>query len=123
MLEAPLIVGIIFFSLVAIIKTITEAITRRKLIEKGGVDERTRRVLLGQAELGTLANIKWGMILVGIGVASMMSEWLPYRWSDEAAIGLAFIFAGLGFLIYYPLAQKRLREIEERGSSTGSPNA
>ncbi len=123
MLEAPLIVGIIFFSLVAIIKTITEAMTRRKLIEKGGLDERTRRVLLGQAELGTLANIKWGMILVGIGLAAMMSEWLPYRWSDEAGIGLAFIFAGLGFLIYYPLAQKRLREIERRDSGTSSPTA
>jgi membrane protein implicated in regulation of membrane protease activity len=123
MLEAPLIVGIIFFSIVAVVKIVADANTRRKLMEKGGIDEQTRRVLIGQTELSALSNIKWGMVLVGIGVAAMVSEWLPYYWSDEGAIGLAFILAGLGFLIYYPIAQKRLKEIERREQVSGRPQA
>jgi len=46
----------------------------------------------------------------------MISWWLPDYFSEEGAVGLVFIFGGLGFLIYYPLAQKRLKEIERRDS-------
>lgn len=112
--EPVLILCVIFFSIVAIVKIVSENRTRQKMIEKGGLDDKSRRILIGQAELSTLSNIKWGMILVGIGVASMVSFWLPDYCSEEGAIGLIFIFAGLGFLIYYPLAQRRLKEIERR---------
>ncbi len=114
MLEAPLIVGIIFFSIVAIVKIVSDHSARRNLIARGEVDEKTRRILLGHAELAALSNVKWGMILVGVGIASLMSYWMPDYCSEEGALGLVFIFAGLGFLIYYPLAQKRLKEIQSR---------
>ena len=107
-----LIVGIVFLSVVAVIKIITDSITRRKLIEREAGDNRTSHFLMGHPEHSALSNLKWGMVLVGIGLAALLSHWLPYHWSEEGAIGLIFVFAGLGFLIYYPIARKRLREIE-----------
>ncbi len=122
-MEAPLIVGIVFFSVVTIVKIVVDSSTRRRMLETGNLDDRTKRLMMSQAELSTLSNLKWGMILIGIGLAALLSQLMPYRFSDEGAIGLVFLFAGLGFLIYYPIAQKRLREIEQRNDSSSSPAA
>lgn len=119
-MEAPLIVGIVFISIVTIVKIVVDSSTRRRMLETGNLDDRTKRLMMNQVELSTLSNLKWGMILIGIGVAAMASEIWPYYLSDEGAIGLVFLFAGLGFLIYYPIAQKRLREIERRDNEPGS---
>ncbi len=115
-MEAPLIVGIIFFSVVAIVKIAADAATRRRLIERGEADDKIRALAMGYSELSTLNNLKWGMVLVGVGLASLISYWMPEYLSEEGAIGLIFIFAGLGFLIYYPLAQRRLKETQQRHS-------
>jgi len=122
-MEAPLIVGIVFFSIVTIVKIVVDSSTRRRMLETGTLDDRMKRLLLSQAELSTLSNIKWGMILIGIGLAALLSQLLPYWFSDEGAIGLVFLFAGLGFLIYYPIAQKRLKEIERRNGDPIPPTA
>jgi len=118
-MEAPLIVGIVFFSVVTIVKIIVDSNTRRRMLETGNLDDRTKRLMMNQAELSTLSNLKWGMILIGIGLAALLSELMPYWLSDEGAIGLVFLFAGLGFLIYYPIAQKRLKEIDRRNDDPG----
>lgn len=116
-----LVVGIIFASVVAIVKTVADANMRRHLIERGEINDKTRMLIAGHAELRSLNSLKWGMVLVGIGVAWLVANWWPYYWSDEGAVGLMFILAGAGFLIYYPMAQKRLRQIEEREKqNTGS---
>jgi len=113
-MEAPLIVGIVFFSIVTVVKLLVDSSTRRRMLETGALDDRMKRLLMNQAELSTLSNLKWGMILIGIGLAALASEVWPYYLSDEGALGLVFLFAGLGFLIYYPIAQHRLKKLEER---------
>jgi hypothetical protein len=112
-MEAALIVGIIFFSMVAVVKIISDTVTRRKLIDKGLADERIGQVF-GVSEIATLANLKWGMVLVGVGLAAFISQYLPYYLEEEGAIGLMLIFAGIAFLIYFPIAQRRLRQAERR---------
>ena len=119
-MEAPLIVGIVFISIVTIVKIVVDSSTRRRMLETGNLDDRTKRLMMNQAELSTLSNLKWGMILIGIGAAALASEIWPYYLSDEGAIGLVFLFAGFGFLIYYPITQKRLKEIERRGDEPGT---
>lgn len=112
--EAILIVGIVFGTIYSLARLVAETSTRRKLIEKGLVDERVKQIFSSSSELSILNNLKWGMVLVGIGSGFVAYQYLDFRWHGEAAIGIMFIMAGLGFLIYYPIAQKRLREIEER---------
>ena len=112
MWEAPLIVGVIFLSIVAVVKIISDTLTRRRLIDKGLVDDRVRH-LFGPSELSALSNLKWGMVLVAIGLAALLGQFLPYRWSDEGTLGLIFLFAGIAFLIYFPLAHSRMKQIEK----------
>jgi membrane protein implicated in regulation of membrane protease activity len=114
MWEAPLIVGVVFFSVVAVVKIVAESRTRNRLIERGMVDERVRDMLAPDREMAALSSLKWGMVLVGIGLAALLSQLFPYYMDSEVAFGLMFIFAGIAFLIYYPIAGKRLKKIEEK---------
>lgn len=112
--ESIIIVPVLFLSIVWIVKIVSENKTRQKLIDKGVVDEKIKDLFANQAELSVLANLKWGMILIGLGLAFFVYQFLDYRWHSEGILGLMFILSGAGFLIYYPIAQNRLREIERR---------
>ena len=118
-MEEALIVGIVFFSIVTVIKIIADAATMRKLIEKGGSDLNIKPIL-GTFGFNTLANLKWGMVLIAVGIAALIGQFLPYRWSDEGTFGLMLICAGAAFLIYFPIAQKRLKELERRQDQSTS---
>jgi len=97
-----------FIALAAIIKWGMDNKTRRLLIEKGMVDEKVK-FLYGEHDR-SLSSIKWGMVLIGIGLALLIGQIYRYDLSDEATIGLMFLFAGLGFIIYYFLAKKKMSE-------------
>ena len=109
-----LIVGIVFFSVVAIVKIVADNRTRHKILEQGIENEKIQNFFAAQFELHSLSSIKWGMVLVGIGLAAMISQFFPREFTEEAALGLIFIFAGLGFLIYYPIAERRLKQIKNK---------
>jgi len=112
--ESIIIVPVLFLSIVWIVKIVAENRTRQKLIDKGVIDEKIKDMFANQAELSILSNLKWGMILVGIGVAFFSYQLFDLRLHDEGIFGLMLILAGAGFLIYYPIAQNRMKEIERR---------
>ena len=116
-MEDALIVGIEFFSIVAVVKIATDAATKRRIIDKAISDPKIANTLLTHPELVNLSSLKWGMVMVGIGLAWMIAEWLPYRWRDETVIGLMFLLAGIGMLAYYPIAQRKMKQIEKQGRS------
>ncbi len=105
---------IVFGSFVAIIRTIADTMTRNRLISSGLVDERTKHLWVGNPLNNVLSSLKWGMVLVAIGLAAMIGQiWSDYL-EDEAILGLVFVMAGIAFLIYYPLAQRKLKEFNRQ---------
>jgi uncharacterized membrane protein len=122
-MEEAIIVLIIFGSAAYVVKILAEARTRNRLIEKGLVDEKVKFLFTGNQELQTLSSLKWGMVLVGIGAAALLSQLFPYYFEVEAAIGLAFILAGVAFLVYYPLASSRLKKLEKKDNAPHPPEA
>ncbi|MDX9856754.1 MAG: hypothetical protein RBT76_03085 [candidate division Zixibacteria bacterium] len=125
MMQDVLITGIIFFAFSYIIKILADARTRNRLIEKGLVDKNVQHLFTPNRELQALSSLKWGMVLVGIGLAALLSQLFPYDVTAEVAVGLTFVFAGLAFLIYYPLATSRLRrlEAENRAAQAGGSDS
>jgi hypothetical protein len=103
-----------FLAVVAIIKIVSDAKARNRLIDKGLAEDKARVVYQMSTPLRALSSLKWGMILVGIGLAIFIGELFPYRISDEVTWGLMFVFAGIGFLVYYPMAQKRQKEMDDQ---------
>lgn len=105
----------VFVGIALVIKVITDAITRNKLINKGMVDENVKYLFSKYGKSDALSNIKYGLILVGIGLAIFIREMSGI--TDEMMLGLMFVFAGMAFLIYFPLAKKRDEEMKKQISS------
>lgn len=101
---------IVFFFIYLTIKLLVEANTRNKLIKQGLVDEKVKYLFEGWQRQVPLNNLKWGMVLLGIGLALMLRQWAWFYVSDEAVFGLMFIFAGIGFLVYYFISQRQLKD-------------
>ena len=77
------------------------------------VDEKVKSLFTRQAYLQRLSSLKWGMVLVSIGLSLLISYIWPNLFTDGGTIGLMFLFAGIAFLIYYNIAQKQLEPDNE----------
>jgi uncharacterized membrane protein (UPF0136 family) len=112
-LAPVLILLVIFGGIIGIVRVVSESRLRSRLIEKGMVDEKAQYLWTRGQSDGHLNNLKWGMVLVGIGAAALISQFLPYDMNDGGTMGLMLIFGGLAFLLYYPVAQKHYRERQQ----------
>ena len=95
-----------------IIKIIADTIIRSSLIKKGMVDENLKYLFSKKYSFHHITNLKWGFLLIGIGLPFLLQQIFPYLISNEGMIGLMFIFAGAGFILYYLIAKKE-SQLEE----------
>ena len=107
-LTGVLIVFIIFSAAAFVIKVVSDNRIRRRLIESGQLDEKVKFLTLnsGRRPADPLSSVKWGMVMIGIGLALLIGQLFPYDVTEEMTFGLMFLFAGIAFLIYYNI-QKR----------------
>ncbi len=107
-LTGVLIVFIIFSTAAFVIKVVSDNRIRRRLIESGQLDEKVKFLTFhsGRRPADPLSSVKWGMVMIGIGLALLIGQLFPYDVTEEMTFGLMFLFAGLAFLIYYNI-QKR----------------
>ena len=104
MFDPEFVAPIGFFLVIGwIVKIVLDYRIKQKLIEKGLLDEKVKFLYRGNV---ALSNLKWGMVLIGIGFAIVLRQWFPYSLSDDGMLGLIFLLAGLSFLVYYFLASK-----------------
>lgn len=87
------------------IKILLEAKTRHKLIDKGMVDEKIKLLFPKPPETHS-ASLKWGMVLLGVGIAFLVGQFLPEDISEGVTVSTAIIMAGLGLLIFYAIRGK-----------------
>jgi hypothetical protein len=109
---------IAFFLVVGfIVKIILDHKTRRQLIEKGMLDENVKYLYADRPENRILPSLKWGMILIGVGVAIFIGQLVPRDLAEEITVGGMFIFAGLGLLLYYLIANRMVKKLKEGPSN------
>lgn len=108
---AEVLVPISFFLGIAlIVKIVTDNRTRQKLIDKGMVDDKVK-YLFRRGLDNPLSSLKWGMVMLGIGVALAVAELFPYI-SESTVMGLMFLFAGIAFVVYFFIARKQSDKTE-----------
>ena len=113
MSEEVLIPLVVFGAIVVVVKIISDTMTRHRLIAKGMADEKVKHLFVKDAQLQWLSSLKWGLILVGVGLALLLRQIAPFYVSDESIFGVMFIFAGIAFFIYYGIARKHLNRTGE----------
>jgi hypothetical protein len=110
----PLIV--MFLVVPVIIKMLSDNKTRRKLIEKGLVDERVKYLFMDKPKEYVSSSLKWGMVFIAIGLAVFVGQMAPKELMEEVTIGAMFVFGGIALVIYYTIASKKISEQDKTRS-------
>ncbi len=108
-----IVVPIFFFVCVAAIwgaYILTRHKERMVLIDKGtGAEEIKSLYSRNRLQLQPLTNLKWGIVLVGIGIAILLAMWLQdtFMFRDGVYPGLIALLGGLGLIVFYFVARRK----------------
>ncbi|MCP4568890.1 MAG: hypothetical protein GY841_15045 [FCB group bacterium] len=115
---------IIFPTFAMALKWYLDYRTRLKLIEKGLVDEKIKYLDFGGLGQYAPTSLKWGLVLVFVGVVIVGLRLIVDDVAGEIALGVMLIAAGLALLLYYGIAgMARKKIIEERHQRSSEPNS
>ncbi|MFQ5649674.1 MAG: DUF6249 domain-containing protein [bacterium] len=109
------VVPTIFFSIFAVIKTISDNNLRRKIVDKGMVDEHVKHLFQRQSLEYAPVSLKWGMVLIGVGASILIGQVVPYSFREEATISAMFILSGSALILYYVIAAKLAQRNDRSG--------
>ena len=104
MLELIGVLGLMLFIL-ALIRTIMDHRLRNKILSRETAPEMTSRLLRPEsARSRALSALKWALVLIGIGFGIAAGQLVPAQMKDEMTLAGIFVFAGLGYFIYFLVA-------------------
>lgn len=101
-----IIVPVVFFSFIWLVKIISDNAVRRKIIDKGLVDENIKYLYLSDTGTGVPSSLKWGLVLVAVGAAFLVGQLMPFEFKDEFTVSAMLIFGGLALIAYYFIGKK-----------------
>ncbi len=90
-------------------KVMTDYVLKKKMIEKGFVNDDTQAIFKQHAaEAGNkYSSLKWGLIVFFAGLSLILMEYVPVEPNSPLPYGLFAVSVSLGFLIYYFMVQKQ----------------
>jgi hypothetical protein len=88
-----------------IVKTFADYRLQKLIIDRKMVDENLSHLFKRPAPVNGLSSIKWGMVMIGIGLAFLAKQFWPYDFTDEGLAGLIMLMGGFGFILYYFIAK------------------
>jgi hypothetical protein len=88
-------------------RTITDYILKKKMIEKGFVNDETQAIFKQhQTADSQYPSLKWGLIALFAGIGLIIMEYVPVRPDSPLPYGLFAVSVSLGFLVYYFLVKR-----------------
>lgn len=111
---SEVLVPIVFFLIIGAVWgsfILTRHRERVNMIEKGLKAEEIKSLYERQTfKANPLFSLKWGIVLICIGVAIMLGIWLRenYIFNDGIIPGMIATFGGLGLVLFYFIASKKV---------------
>ena len=106
------IIGSFGWSIWAFTKVMTDYILKKKMIDKGFVNDTTQAILKEQESLtNRFAALKWGLIVFSAGLALIVISLIDIRGDEPLPYGIFAVFVSLGFLVYYFIVQKNSNKL------------
>lgn len=90
-------------------KAITDYILKKKMIEKGYVNEDTQAIFKTHASSNRYSALKWGLLSLFGGIALIVVGSLDVRSDSPVPYGIMAVALSIGFLTYYFLMKKELK--------------
>lgn len=107
----PLVVlGSIGTVIVLFTRTLTDYILKKKMIDKGLVNDEAQAIFKRNTEDNKYISLKWGLIIFFAGISLVLMEFIPTTPESPLPYGLFAVAVSLGFLFYYFLVKKELNK-------------
>ena len=88
-------------------KVMTDYILKKKMIEKGFVNDDTQAIFKQHnLDADKFPSLKWGLIAFFAGLSLIIMEYVPVTPESPLPYGLFTIAVSLGFLIYFFIVKK-----------------
>lgn len=102
-----------------IVKAIVENLVKLKIANKDNPQNDPNQALKQRKPYKPLTNLKWGFVLAGLGLALILKEYILPSLSQIGLFGFMFLFAGLGFILYFILFKKDSDKKETDSTDAG----
>jgi hypothetical protein len=102
------ILGSLGGSVFVFVKTMTDYILKKKMIEKGFVNDDTQAIFKQHTSDGKFSSLKWGLIMLFVGLSLIIMEYIPTSPESPLPYGLIAVSISIGFLIYYVIVKKEV---------------
>lgn len=86
---------------------ISENWIRKKAIETGATPEEVRRMFEEEEPPHHHAALRWGMVLIALGMGVVLEAVLPYTFADPMAYGVLLVLGGAALTAYYAYVKGR----------------
>jgi hypothetical protein len=91
-------------------KVMTDYILKKKMIEKGFVNDDTQAIFKTQGSSdGKFSSLKWGLLTLSGGLALILLEYVDFHRDSPLPYGLLAVFISVGFLVYHFIVQKNTK--------------
>jgi hypothetical protein len=102
------VIGTFGTSIYLFTKVMTDYILKKKMIEKGFVNEETQAIFKKEISNDSkYSSLKWGLITLSAGLALILLEYVDVRRESPLPYGMLAVFISIGFLVYYFIIQKK----------------
>ena len=88
-------------------KVMTDYILKKKMIEKGFVNDDTQAIFKQHTADNKYSSLKWGLIVFFAGLSLIIMEYVSVSPESPLPYGLFAVAVSLGFLIYYFLVKQQ----------------
>ena len=100
------ILGSFGFSIYFFARVMTDYILKKKMIEKGFVNDETQAIFKNHSAENKYESLKWGLLALFGGLSLIIMEYIPVRPESPLPYGLFSVFVSVGFLIYFFFVKK-----------------
>jgi uncharacterized membrane protein HdeD (DUF308 family) len=113
-LTPVLILAVIFWGIVAIVREVSQSRLRNRIVDKGLTGVNVQNLFQGWNGGTRHASLKWGILMLGVGLVLLMSQIVSVEVSDEAIFGAMFVTAGACLLVFYFVEPRNGAKPEEK---------
>jgi hypothetical protein len=90
-------------------KVLTDYILKKKMIEKGYVNEESQSVFKEHKLENRYSALKWGLLTFSAGIALIIIDAMHVDADSTLPYGIFAVCVSLGFLVYYFMVRKETR--------------
>lgn len=87
--------------IVVIVRIVVDARLRRRLAETHSSESLVLSLLQSDEVNRRKSSLKWGVVLMSLGVGCVVIDLLGLGVEDPSAFGLLFLAIGIGMVVYY----------------------